>query len=62
VRPEIRSQGSPFDKIERLEAVDIPDAIAYIVTRPRRESVDECSSVPRSRRIDGGLRRGVRYS
>jgi len=41
VRPEIRAQGSPFDKIERLEAEDIADAIAYIVTRPRREAVNE---------------------
>ena len=41
LRPEIRSQPSLFDEIEILEAEDIADAIAYIVTRPRREAVNE---------------------
>jgi NADP-dependent 3-hydroxy acid dehydrogenase YdfG len=41
LRPEIRNQPSIFDEIERLEAEDIADAIAYIVTRPRREAVNE---------------------
>jgi NADP-dependent 3-hydroxy acid dehydrogenase YdfG len=41
VRPEILAGGSPFDKIERLEAEDIADAILYIVTRSRREAVNE---------------------
>ena len=36
LRPEIRNQPSPIDSIERLEAEDIADGIAYIVTRPRR--------------------------
>jgi NADP-dependent 3-hydroxy acid dehydrogenase YdfG len=41
VRPEVLAGGSPFDKIERLEAEDIADAILYIVTRSRREAVNE---------------------
>lgn len=41
LRPEIRDQPSFFDKIETLEAEDIADAIAYIVTRPRHEAVNE---------------------
>jgi NADP-dependent 3-hydroxy acid dehydrogenase YdfG len=41
LRPEIRNQPSPFDEIETLEAGDIADAIAYIVTRPRHEAVNE---------------------
>jgi NADP-dependent 3-hydroxy acid dehydrogenase YdfG len=41
LRPEIRNQPSPMDKIEKLEAQDIADAIVYIVTRPRREAVNE---------------------
>ena len=30
-----------FDGVEQLEAVDIADAIAYVVTRPRRMAVNE---------------------
>ena len=30
-----------FANMERLEAEDIADAIAYIVTRPRRVAVNE---------------------
>lgn len=41
LRPEIRNQPSMFDEIETLEAEDIADAIAYIVTRPRHEAVNE---------------------
>jgi NADP-dependent 3-hydroxy acid dehydrogenase YdfG len=41
-RPEIREQISQrFEQIERLEAQDIADAIAYIVTRPRHVAVNE---------------------
>ena len=41
-RPEIREQiASRFTGIERLEAEDIADAIAYIVTRPRHVAVNE---------------------
>jgi NADP-dependent 3-hydroxy acid dehydrogenase YdfG len=41
-RPEIREQiGKTFGDVERLEAEDIADAIAYIVTRPRRVAVNE---------------------
>src|SRR5207302_9718883 len=37
VRPEVwEQQGSVFAKTELMEATDIADAIAYIVTRPRR--------------------------
>src|SRR5206468_9731084 len=37
LRPEIREQAMRvFEDIERLEASDIADAIAFIVTRPRR--------------------------
>ncbi len=42
LRPEIREQSQKrFAGIERLEAEDIADAIAYIVTRPRRVAVNE---------------------
>ena len=41
-RPEIREQiAQTFGDVERLEADDIADAIAYIVTRPRRVAVNE---------------------
>jgi NADP-dependent 3-hydroxy acid dehydrogenase YdfG len=42
IRPEIREQVmSRFSGIEYLAAEDIADAIAYIVTRPRRVAVNE---------------------
>jgi NADP-dependent 3-hydroxy acid dehydrogenase YdfG len=42
LRPEIRDQMMQrFGGIERLEAGDIADAIAYVVTRPRRMAVNE---------------------
>ena len=42
VRPEIQeSLGKRFADVERLESEDIADAIAYIVTRPRRVAVNE---------------------
>jgi NADP-dependent 3-hydroxy acid dehydrogenase YdfG len=42
LRPEIREQAAErFRDVERLEAEDIADAIAYIVTRPRRVAVNE---------------------
>jgi NADP-dependent 3-hydroxy acid dehydrogenase YdfG len=41
-RPEILEQISQrFGELERLHAEDIADAIAYIVTRPRRVAVNE---------------------
>jgi NADP-dependent 3-hydroxy acid dehydrogenase YdfG len=41
-RPEILEQiGQRFGAIERLEADDIAEAIAYIVTRPRHVAVNE---------------------
>ena len=41
-RPEIQEQiAHRFGEVERLEARDIADAIAYIVTRPRRVAVNE---------------------
>jgi NADP-dependent 3-hydroxy acid dehydrogenase YdfG len=41
-RPEVREQiGRRFEGVERLEAPDIADAIAYIVTRPQRVAVNE---------------------
>jgi NADP-dependent 3-hydroxy acid dehydrogenase YdfG len=41
-RPEIREQiGETFGDIERLDAVDIADAIGYIVTRPRHVAINE---------------------
>jgi NADP-dependent 3-hydroxy acid dehydrogenase YdfG len=42
IRDEIRDQMmSRFDGVEKLESEDIADAIAYIVTRPRRVAVNE---------------------
>jgi NADP-dependent 3-hydroxy acid dehydrogenase YdfG len=42
LRPEIAEQAMQrFGHIERLESADIADAIAYIVTRPRRMAVNE---------------------
>ncbi|MEA2128498.1 MAG: hypothetical protein QOJ85_1389 [Solirubrobacteraceae bacterium] len=42
IREEIRDQMvDRFAGIERLEAADIADAIAYIVTRPRRVAINE---------------------
>ena len=42
IREEIRDQMmSRLSDIERLEAADIADAIAYIVTRPRRVAINE---------------------
>lgn len=41
-RPEIREQiGKRFDNVEILHAEDIAEAIAYIVTRPRRVAINE---------------------
>ena len=42
LRPEIAEQAAQrFGKIEKLEAEDIAEAIAYVVTRPRRMAVNE---------------------
>ena len=42
LRPEIREQSlKRFAGIERLEADDIADAIAYVVTRPRHMAINE---------------------
>ncbi len=42
IRAEVRQQTMQrFLAIERLEAVDIADAIVYIVTRPRRVAINE---------------------
>jgi NADP-dependent 3-hydroxy acid dehydrogenase YdfG len=41
-RPEVRETiQQRFADVERLEAVDIADAIRYVVTRPRRVAVNE---------------------
>jgi NADP-dependent 3-hydroxy acid dehydrogenase YdfG len=41
-RPEVLAQISArFGSIDRLEAVDIADAIAFIVTRPRHVAINE---------------------
>jgi NADP-dependent 3-hydroxy acid dehydrogenase YdfG len=42
IRQEIRDQMmGRFAEVERLEAADIADAIAYIVSRPRRVAINE---------------------
>jgi NADP-dependent 3-hydroxy acid dehydrogenase YdfG len=42
LRPEIREQMmGRFGDVERLESEDIADAIAYVVTRPRRVALNE---------------------
>lgn len=41
-RPEVlQEMAKRFTNMERMEAADIADAIAYIVTRPRRMAVNE---------------------
>jgi len=41
-RPEIQDQiRNTFASIDRLQSRDIADAIAYVVTRPRRVAVNE---------------------
>jgi NADP-dependent 3-hydroxy acid dehydrogenase YdfG len=41
-RPEIIEAGRKrFEGVERMQSEDIADAIAYIVTRPRRVAVNE---------------------
>jgi len=41
-RPEVlQTMATRFAGMERMEAGDIADAIAYIVTRPRRMAVNE---------------------
>jgi NADP-dependent 3-hydroxy acid dehydrogenase YdfG len=42
LREEIRERAlERFAGVERLQAEDIADAVAYIVTRPRRVAVNE---------------------
>jgi NADP-dependent 3-hydroxy acid dehydrogenase YdfG len=42
MRPEVRERSmARFAEIEILEAQDIAEAISYIVTRPRRMSINE---------------------
>ena len=42
MRPEVRERlAQRFAGVERMEAEDIADAIAYIVTRPRRVAINE---------------------
>ncbi len=42
VRPEVwQRQGNVFADTELMEATDIADAIAYVVTRPRRAAINE---------------------
>ena len=42
VRPEVwERQGNVFADTELMEATDIADAIAYVVTRPRRAAINE---------------------
>ncbi len=41
VRPEIREATRHLSGIEMLQAEDIADAIAYVVTRPRRVAINE---------------------
>jgi NADP-dependent 3-hydroxy acid dehydrogenase YdfG len=41
-RPEVQEQiRGRFSEIERLEAADIADAIAYVVTRERHVAINE---------------------
>ena len=41
LRPQIREQLRSGSQFERMEAADIADAIAYVVTRPRRVAINE---------------------
>jgi NADP-dependent 3-hydroxy acid dehydrogenase YdfG len=42
LRPEIREQTAKrFADMERLQSEDVADAIAYVVTRPRRVAINE---------------------
>jgi NADP-dependent 3-hydroxy acid dehydrogenase YdfG len=51
LRPEIAEQSMrAFEGVERLEAQDIAEAIAFIVTRPRRVAVNELLVRPTEQR------------
>ena len=41
LRPEVQARGHERAAVERLEPADVADAVAYIVTRPRRIAVNE---------------------
>ena len=41
LRPEVQARDRTRGAIERLEPTDVADAVAYIVTRPRRVAVNE---------------------
>jgi NADP-dependent 3-hydroxy acid dehydrogenase YdfG len=51
LRPEVAEQSMrAFEGVERLEAQDIAEAIAFIVTRPRRMAVNELLVRPTEQR------------
>jgi NADP-dependent 3-hydroxy acid dehydrogenase YdfG len=51
LRPEVAEQSMrAFEGVERLEAQDIAEAIAFIVTRPRRVAVNELLVRPTEQR------------
>ena len=41
LRPEVREQLARRSQFEAMEPEDIADAIAYLVTRPRRVAINE---------------------
>jgi NADP-dependent 3-hydroxy acid dehydrogenase YdfG len=41
LRPEVQARGHARAGVERLQPADVADAVAYIVTRPRRVAVNE---------------------
>src|SRR2546422_589994 len=50
-RPEIQQAlAARFGNIERLESEDVADAIAYVVTRPRRVAINEILVRPTEQR------------
>ena len=56
-RPEVlEAMRSRFGGIERMQAQDIADAIAYIVTRPRHVAVNEMLIRPTAAGVAPGLR------
>jgi NADP-dependent 3-hydroxy acid dehydrogenase YdfG len=50
LRPEVQARGHARAALDRLEPGDVADAVAYVVTRPRRVAVNEVVIRPTEQR------------